>query len=532
MSSHRAQPSPDPFLIAHLGETLTLFVLLFISLLSLAPYDFLAPTGMSHHPSFFTTTTSHVTVPDAIGNIALYVPMGFLLHIVLRRRIRYGFPAALATLLCATALSVGLEWLQAFSPSRVSSSLDVAANLMGATVGLAIAFAFGSLIPGLIGTLLFDLRQRPAVVGLKSYCGLLVVFAMMPFTFSFDAQRLATAYKESTFIPFATPPAERTLAELVVQNAASNRTNDDSVALLRWMVMRRWARWAAEAASFMVLALLMHTMLRCEFGFSCNAANGLAWWMGGLFALALSLLQLPVASRAVDATDMVFRLFGVACGLAVASSTKVQRAGDESANAWDFIPGLVRVGGMFTAVYVLYTGVIPLTFDFENGTLASAVSSGGFLPFTAYSTARHDTVYSDLTEKVAAFAVLAGLLAARQSRIVSQADRTSFAWVLFICMALSLTVELVQVFVPIRVPSLTDPMLAAFGCILGVGLQRTGASLLAFASENEMVDPRESFATSTVPTLNLTDQLMASLADPNPDAPVEAPPMGLPQPRE
>ena len=530
MSMHRSRSSSDQFFLAHFDKGLTLLVVLFVSLLSLAPYDFLAPTNVPHHPSFFITTTSNVPAPDAIGNIALYIPLGFLAHIVLRRRIAFGFLRALATLMFAAALSLGLEWIQGYSPTRVSSLIDVVANLIGAGIGLVIAVAFGSLVPDLMGALLYDLRRRPAVAGIKVYCGLLILFAMMPFTLTFDTQRMATAYRESSFVPFVTPPTELALAEDAMRESAIGREPGSHVDLLRWMVMRKWARWAAEAASFTILALLLHTMFRLEYGFSRRGATGLVWWIGGLSAFALSLLQLPVATRTIDSTDVVFRLFGVACGLVVASSRIGRQTADESAGAWDFMPGLVRVGGIFTALYVFYAGVIPLNFDFEFSTLGSAISSGGFLPFTAYSTARHDLAFSDLTEKIAAYAVLGGLLAARRG-VESGVRRASFSRVLYPCVALSSIVELVQVYVPIRVPSLTDPMLAAFGCLLGVGMQRTAASLVAFASEYEMIGPDDSAMPRAVPAMNLTDELIATLTDADPDAPVELPPVGVPQPQ-
>ncbi len=521
MNSHRSLSPPDRFFLFHFGDGLTLLVVLFISLLSLAPYDFLAPAASSRPWLFVTTTASNVTATDAMGNIALYVPLGFLLPIVLRRCISRGLFRAAATLILAGALSASMEWIQAFSPARVSSLIDVAANLIGAGIGLMIAVAFESILPDLLGALLYDLRCRPAVAGIRVYCGLLILFAMTPFTFTFDVQRLATAYKESSFIPFATPPAELNIAEEAKRDLALNRDPGSHVDLLRWMVMRRWMRWAAEAASFAVLAMLLRMLFQREYAFSRRGATGLTWWLGGLFTVILSVVQLPVATRAVDATDVVFRLFGVACGLAVASSKYRRWACEDSGEGWDFMPGLIRMGSAFAAIYVFYTGVIPLSFDIENSTIGSAISSRGFLPFTAYSTARHDAVFSDLTEKIAAYAVLGGLLAAGSGR--GGGHRASVARVLLRCVGLSSVVELVQVYVPLRVPSLTDPMLAGFGGLLGVGMHRMAASLIAFASENPMVGPDDSAATAVAPAMDLTDQLISTLTDPDPQAPVELP---------
>ncbi|MDO8631830.1 MAG: VanZ family protein, partial [Phycisphaerales bacterium] len=213
MSSDRANHSSDHFLIAHFGEVLTVLVVLVVLQLGLAPYDYFSYAGVPRRLEFFSPARSQVTLPDAIGNIALYVPLGIVLHTVLRRRFGRRILYAFATVLCGAALSAGVEWLQAYSPARVSSLIDLVANVLGTAVGVAIASAFGSLVPGLLGALLYDIRHRPTSAALKAYCGLLVVFATMPFTFSFDTQRLAEAYKTSAFVPFATPPAEQAAAE-------------------------------------------------------------------------------------------------------------------------------------------------------------------------------------------------------------------------------------------------------------------------------------------------------------------------------
>jgi VanZ family protein len=297
------------------------------------------------------------------------------------------------------------------------------------------------------------------------------------------------------------------------------------------MAMRRWSRWAAEAASFVILALMMHLTLRRDYGFSRGAAAGLVLWLCGLFALLLSVLQLPIAGRALDATDVVFRLVGVGGGLLLSSSMRSPRDRDERGVAWVFTSRLVRVGCALTAIYVVYAGVIPLTFDFDGGTLRSAISSAAFMPFTAYSFARYDAVLSDLTEKVAAYAVLGGLLAACRMGASSRVSGAGFGQVLAVCVGLSSVIEVVQVFIPIRVPSLTDPILAAVGCVLGVGVQRTVISLFCFARAHEMVGPLELIATQGGPSLGLTDRLIATLTEPDPQAPVEVPPTHGPRVR-
>lgn len=72
---------------------------------------------------------------DAVINIALFMPLGWLLAGALRRSglsplARIGIIAAVAGV-----LSVSVETVQYFIPSRYSSILDVVSNVAGATLG-------------------------------------------------------------------------------------------------------------------------------------------------------------------------------------------------------------------------------------------------------------------------------------------------------------------------------------------------------------------------------------------------------------
>jgi VanZ family protein len=71
---------------------------------------------------------------DVLANFAGYAPLGFLWALALHPK-RRGVPAAVAASVGAILLSVALESLQSFLPSRTPSNLDVLANGAGAIVG-------------------------------------------------------------------------------------------------------------------------------------------------------------------------------------------------------------------------------------------------------------------------------------------------------------------------------------------------------------------------------------------------------------
>lgn len=99
---------------------------------------------------------------DLASNLALYVPLGYVwTRWALGRR--WLAPAWLLAPLAATALSLGVEILQHWLPSRVPSNLDLACNAAGALLGAVAARSIGHWLGHRLGDWLdswFDTRQR------------------------------------------------------------------------------------------------------------------------------------------------------------------------------------------------------------------------------------------------------------------------------------------------------------------------------------------------------------------------------------
>jgi glycopeptide antibiotics resistance protein len=108
--------------------------LLLILFLTLFPFDFAVEHGFSlqqivrsfHHPTSPT---------DVIGNIWLFIPLGFgltcLLYIARLQRIAI----AIAVVIFSGSLSLTVEVLQVFLPSRASTLTDILANTLGGFLG-------------------------------------------------------------------------------------------------------------------------------------------------------------------------------------------------------------------------------------------------------------------------------------------------------------------------------------------------------------------------------------------------------------
>lgn len=84
---------------------------------------------------------------DLVLNVLGYLPLGFVLAPALPRRLGYMGTILLATLL-AGLLSLTIETLQNFLPTRISSNVDLGCNIAGAFIG--------ALLGSLLGRRLFD----------------------------------------------------------------------------------------------------------------------------------------------------------------------------------------------------------------------------------------------------------------------------------------------------------------------------------------------------------------------------------------
>lgn len=75
---------------------------------------------------------------DIILNILIFIPLGILIHGMLRTRYGATLKISLITLLAGTLFSISIESLQHFSMTRDSSLIDVFTNMSGVAIGIVI----------------------------------------------------------------------------------------------------------------------------------------------------------------------------------------------------------------------------------------------------------------------------------------------------------------------------------------------------------------------------------------------------------
>jgi VanZ family protein len=543
MTAPRAIHAPPAFLGRRSLDFLTLLAVLFVAQAGLIPFDF----GLGAGGPFFEARLYDLIIPDIVSNLALYVPLGALCCWALERRLGNVLVAAVGAVVLAAVLSLVVEYAQAFSPSRVSSLIDLTSNVTGAAIGALFSFAARWVVPRLAAAVRFELHHRPPAAILKAYCAVLFIAAAIPFSFSFDVGGLKSAVKSVNLIPFAPagsaaayPAASVVRRALGVSPPARARSPADSQGAAgttdaasrpslyaAWSDARRWSRWAAEAASFFFLAGLLLPVLGDDYGFRRPASIVLALWSSCLLAGALSLMQLFVVSRACDVTDMLFRVAGAALGLAVSRSRPrfepraihgTLPASPLHATRWR---RAARIGCLGSAMYILYTGVIPLDYSWQWDRVLQSLSAPGFMPFYGYFTGRFDLMWADFVEKLTAYLVLSALLVAMLREVGGRSLRAGAAAAFASCLALALLIEVVQVFSPIRVTSLTDPIVALVGAGLGVLAQEQARRFYRNALRVASAEPQPERPQPRAAALSPLDELIGTLTEPREGAPAE-----------
>ncbi len=123
---------------------------------------------------------------DIVLNVAAYLPFGAMLWVALHRR---GAAAIALAILLAGALSLILESVQMFLPSRIASNVDLIANAGGAALGVLAAWLCTR--PALLRHPLAALRRQVIRTDVRGDCGL-VLLAVWLFI-QFDPAPLALA---------------------------------------------------------------------------------------------------------------------------------------------------------------------------------------------------------------------------------------------------------------------------------------------------------------------------------------------------
>jgi VanZ family protein len=487
------------FLHNHRVEVVAALCLLYVVLGTLIPFDFRWPAGRGR--VFEGLGQGRSGLPDLLSNIALYLPLGVLFHVVLTRSVGHPWIAVLAATTAAAAVSVSCELLQVFSLTRVSSVTDFGANVGGAFFGALLACLCGGLVSTWGRNFSSRLRNQPRLAVVQAYTTLLVIVGLSPFTPTVDVTRLVNAARQSTLVPFG-QDSELQYAML----AASTADNDFQVAAIDRDRMMLWASRTAELLSFVILGCLVGELLRGYYLFGRPASVMLSLYLSLGLAIVLSCLQFFIVSRGFHVTDILIRAFGALLG--AVASIRSERSTEVAGGASRVDPQrFARMGSLLVAGFILFTALAPCAFNFEAEQVRSKLSSPALQPFYSYAVGRFDVTSSDLCSKAIRFGLFGSLvwLGWRKSRdyALGRGALVVGGW----AAGISVLTEVAQLAVVTRVPSLTDPIVALVAAWVGAVLAQYACDFVRFAHRSRRVVQ----SASAPAIMTLTDQLIASL---------------------
>jgi len=510
------------FIHGHLIELVTVVYLSYIVLGTLIPFDFSWSAAFGQKRSLLGLGRHQSGVPDLLSNVGLYLPLGALLYWSLTRCVGFRWLSVVVSVGVAGVLSLTIESIQLLSPTRVSSAVDFAANLVGAASGAGLARACRGPDRHVLTALSRELRVDARSAVLKIYIGLLAVGALAPFTPTIDVSRLRGSIRDSTLVPFA---QSGTLAARA--GDAASLGDLDAAADYQRRRMHLWLRWSAEFLSFALLGLLLHRVLGQQYQFKPATALALTVYLVTLLAVTLSALQLVVLSRGSHVTDILIRVVGAVAGYLTLPGlwTRLRAGGADTTAAMTLLAKPLLVTAV---VAVMFNGLAPFVVDFDLSRAAERATSSQVLPFYSYYMGRFDRVCADFWGKSLCWGFLGVAMWMCWAGRPSCSLRGATLSVVGTALLLSATVEASQLFLRSRVASLTDIIIAPLAAWIAAILAQYAADFCggAVRSLHRPVAAEQPHEVRW----SLTDALVGTLIpDPPPREPVPGP---LEQPQQ
>jgi VanZ family protein len=238
----------------------------------------------------------YITTFDLLTNFAAYLPLGFFALLALHPRLR-GTPALIATGLAGGLLSLALETLQTYLPSRIPSNLDLVTNALGAFAGAGLALGFG--VDLLDSGRLHALRHRWFLPGHQYDLGL-VLLGLWLFT-QLSPETLLFGNGDLRGLLEPAPAALHPAVVFIQGEAAVAACNLIAVGLFLSCLTRHGQSLHGLLPALLAGALALKTvavgeLLKAQNVFAWLTPGALLGLAGGILALMLA-LTLPRAAR-------------------------------------------------------------------------------------------------------------------------------------------------------------------------------------------------------------------------------------------
>jgi VanZ family protein len=416
---------------------------------SLVPFDLTTPfnpiVGLERIPF---TPWSGVSRTDILVNLTVGLALGFFLMGAWRSTCGQsrvaGAVGVLVVACLSTILAMGVEMLQAFSPTRDSSWNDVSAQTLGAILGTLAWAVTGRKVLGWLRHLSREPEPSRLGVGLlQIYLPIYLLLQLTPLD-TFKAAKLATKFAEGRVV-LVPPVPEVPSTLLVLRDCIGNALLNVPIGMLAAL---GWCRKDKRRAL------------------------GPALLLGASMIVAVGIAQPLVGVGGVRLDKLAAAAFGVTCGVVVARRfLQLRPIGPMDRSPLGRVSFLVAA----TAWVLVLIGQNWYPFDFgltsviveRRLTRASLVPFVFYYWFASYTLSPWQAVHEGLLQFV--FAVPLGLClrlgwGCSSERRVRQLQGLAIT---IAGMTVLLGIEFAQTFLPTRFPDLTDVLIGTMGVLVG-----------------------------------------------------------------
>lgn len=310
-------PSRDRRSRVYVGNTVEMGRLLLLIYVGLLLYGSLYPFNHWRVPfespwEIMLPRGGHDPYSDIVTNLLVYLPFGFLMMRAAHAR-RAGAGLILAVTLVGGAFSLGIEYLQAFNPARVSSLGDVALNTSGTFFGaLATSFLRAD---ARLGRHLLGWRDQYAIPGTLANVGLAAIglwtlSQLTPLVPSLDVSSLRAGLKPVWYTLIGQVPFDRSQAMVYALSVGG-------LALLARTVLHRQYRSAVLFGAFVgVVLLLKIPIVSRQISLEAIAGTGAGVLLAGLLRHCRGRVRLLSAAALILGSVVLSELrFGSGGGL-------------------------------------------------------------------------------------------------------------------------------------------------------------------------------------------------------------------------
>ncbi len=427
----------------HWTEFLTAGYLIIVAYTSLVPFDFAGSPPPGNAPTFLGVHVTIAGLPDILANLALYLPLGFLVRATLARKNVAPVSAAITTVFLATTISYSIELIQTFSHSRISSIADIACNLIGTAIGVILYTPESIVTRKLLPAIESEIANRTTALAATAWAFVIFATALAPFDFTFDISLIGHSIRSAQFIPFDNLNHLTT----ILKSDPGNITAAITLWNLRFDYLLDIILFATFAALFTHHARTINRQRSVNLAATIVASTALA--------IAVTIAPLVVMSVDLDATRLITRLSGAIPVAIFAASRKQQ----PPTRALDKQRRFVTCAIAASIAYITARQLVPFQTDLTH--LPDRIANIEWLPFHSYSLAKLPAAIADIAQKSFQFITLGALIAAHRLLAGHRLPNHHVITFSLIVAAFVAILELAQCALPGRVPATTDVLIAA-----------------------------------------------------------------------